>query len=76
MSGNLVLIEIADGIGTVTLNRPEKMNALTPDLCDALIASLRSLVGREDVRVIIITGAGRAFCAGAEIGRASCRERV
>jgi len=62
-----VLIEIADGIATVTLNRPEKLNALDVPLCDALIAALRRLGPDAAVRAIIITGAGRAFCAGADL---------
>jgi len=67
VSRDLVGFELADGIGTVTLNRPEKMNALTRELCDALLAGLRSLVARNDARVLIVTGAGRAFCAGADL---------
>ena len=67
MNRDLVGVELADGIGTVTLNRPEKMNALTPELCAALLAGLRSLVARDDARVLIVTGAGRAFCAGADL---------
>jgi 2-(1,2-epoxy-1,2-dihydrophenyl)acetyl-CoA isomerase len=67
VSRELVGVELADGIGTVTLNRPEKMNALTRELCDALLAGLRSLVTRDDARVLIVTGAGRAFCAGADL---------
>ncbi len=67
MNRELVGVELVDGIGTVTLNRPEKMNALTLELCDALLAGLRSLVAREDARVLIVTGAGRAFCAGADL---------
>ncbi|HEY7686084.1 MAG TPA: enoyl-CoA hydratase/isomerase family protein [Gemmatimonadales bacterium] len=67
MSSELVRVDLVDSIGTVTLNRPEKMNALTPELCHALLAGLRSLVSREDARVLIVTGAGRAFCAGADL---------
>ncbi len=67
MSRELVEVELADGIGTVTLNRPEKMNALTRELCEALLAALRALSTRDDARVLIITGAGRAFCAGADL---------
>jgi 2-(1,2-epoxy-1,2-dihydrophenyl)acetyl-CoA isomerase len=63
-----VLVEIAGGIGTVTLNRPEKLNALDRALCDELREAL-TLLGRSDaVRVIVVTGAGRAFCAGADLG--------
>lgn len=69
MAEGLVLVAVADGIATVTLNRPDKLNALNVELCDALIASLRSLTALppEQVRVLILTGAGRAFCAGADL---------
>jgi len=62
-----VLVEMADRIGTVTLNRPEKLNAFDPEACDDLIEALRMLAGADAVRVIVITGAGRAFCAGADL---------
>lgn len=64
---SLVVVDVTDNLATVTLNRPEKMNALIPALCDELIAALRSLSARSDVRAIILTGAGRAFCAGADL---------
>jgi len=64
---SLVLTLVADGIATITLNRPEKLNALTPALCDELIAALRSASGDAGVRALVITGAGRAFCAGADL---------
>jgi 2-(1,2-epoxy-1,2-dihydrophenyl)acetyl-CoA isomerase len=63
-----VLVEIAEGIGTVTLNRPEKLNALDRALCDELREALALLTHSEAVRVVVITGAGRAFCAGADLG--------
>src|SRR3989442_12495287 len=63
-----VLVEIAGGIGTVTLNRPEKLNALDRALCDELREALALLTNRDAVRVIVVTGAGRAFCAGADLG--------
>src|SRR5216117_2359019 len=62
-----VLVEIAGGIGTVTLNRPEKLNAFDGAQCRELHEALRMLAGSEAVRVIVITGAGRAFCAGADL---------
>ena len=62
-----VLVEIADGIGTITLNRPEKLNAFDSEACDDLIEALRMLAQSEAVRVIVVTGAGRAFCAGADL---------
>jgi 2-(1,2-epoxy-1,2-dihydrophenyl)acetyl-CoA isomerase len=63
-----VLVEINDHIATVTLNRPEKLNAFDPAACEDLLEALRMLAGADAVRVIVITGAGRAFCAGADLG--------
>jgi 2-(1,2-epoxy-1,2-dihydrophenyl)acetyl-CoA isomerase len=62
-----VLVEIAGGIATLTLNRPEKLNAFDADGCDDLIEALRMLATSDAVRVIVLTGAGRAFCAGADL---------
>lgn len=62
-----VIVEVADRIGTITLNRPEKLNAFDPEGCQDLIEALRMLAAADQVRVIIITGAGRAFCAGADL---------
>ena len=63
-----VLVEISDHIGTATLNRPEKANAFDPDMCDDLLEALRMLATADAVRVIVVTGTGRAFCAGADLG--------
>jgi 2-(1,2-epoxy-1,2-dihydrophenyl)acetyl-CoA isomerase len=63
-----VLVEVKGHIGTVTLNRPEKLNAFDPEMCDDVIEALRMLSAADAVRVIVITGAGRAFCAGADLG--------
>jgi 2-(1,2-epoxy-1,2-dihydrophenyl)acetyl-CoA isomerase len=62
-----IQVEMTDHIGTVTLNRPEKLNAFDPEACQDLIEALRMLAGADAVRVIVITGAGRAFCAGADL---------
>ena len=62
-----VLVEIAGGIATVTMNRPEKLNAFDLSACADLIEALRMLAGSDAVRVIVLTGAGRAFCAGADL---------
>jgi 2-(1,2-epoxy-1,2-dihydrophenyl)acetyl-CoA isomerase len=63
-----VLVEISDHIGTATLNRPDKANAFDPDMCDDLLEALRMLAAADQVRVIVVTGAGKAFCAGADLG--------
>lgn len=51
----------------LTLNRPEKLNALSSELRDALAATLDEVRGKDEIRVLIITGAGRGFCSGADL---------
>lgn len=63
-----VLIDVTATIGTVTLNRPDKLNAFFGTMRDEIAAALEELAGREDVRVVVVTGRGRAFCAGADVG--------
>lgn len=63
-----ILVEITDHIGSVTLNRPDKANAFDPEMCADLLEALRMLAAADQVRVIVITGAGKAFCAGADLG--------
>ncbi len=60
---------IQGAVATVTLNRPEKMNALTREMREALIAAFQSLRFDDAVRAIVIAGAGPNFCAGADIDR-------
>ena len=59
--------EVTDGVCTVTLNRPEKLNALTTVMLDELIAAFDQSDADDGVRAVIVTGAGRAFCAGADL---------
>jgi len=63
-----IIVDISDHIGNVTLNRPDKANAFDPDMCEDLLEALRMLAGADQVRVIVLTGAGKAFCAGADLG--------
>ena len=63
-----VLLDIADGIGTVTLNRPEKLNAFFGAMRDEIGMALEEMAAREEVRVVVVTGKGRAFCTGADVG--------
>src|SRR6188768_2937588 len=64
----LVLLDFSDGIALVTLNRPEKLNAMNYELIDRLMALLDGIEVDTDVRAVILTGAGdRAFSAGADI---------
>jgi 2-(1,2-epoxy-1,2-dihydrophenyl)acetyl-CoA isomerase len=62
-----VLVDVADGIGTVTLHRPEKLNAFDREMCAELLEAVRMLAASAAVRVIVLTGAGRGFCAGADL---------
>lgn len=62
-----VLVERSDGVATVTLNRPEVLNAIDDGMLEALIAALEELAGGDD-RAVVLAGAGRAFCAGADQG--------
>jgi methylglutaconyl-CoA hydratase len=57
----------ADGNATVMLNRPDVHNAFDPEMVQALTATLRTLESNAKVRAIVITGAGKSFCAGADI---------
>src|SRR5215475_9231868 len=59
--------EVADGICTITLDRPEKLNAFTATMMRELIEAFDETDADDAVRVVIVTGAGRAFCAGADL---------
>lgn len=65
--GELVLAEMDGGVLRVTLNRPEKLNALTPPMSFRLAAVLQAAARDPQVRCVLITGAGRAFCAGGDV---------
>jgi enoyl-CoA hydratase/carnithine racemase len=62
-----LLTGLGAGVLTVTLNRPDRLNAITPVLVRELLDVLAAADADDDVRVIIVTGAGRAFCAGADL---------
>lgn len=62
-----VLTTIDDAVATVTLNRPERRNAITNPMLNLLSRSLKELAKRDDIRVVILRGAGRDFCPGADI---------
>jgi 2-(1,2-epoxy-1,2-dihydrophenyl)acetyl-CoA isomerase len=63
-----ILLSREDGIGILTLNRPEKLNAFAGRMREEIAAAVRETADDPDVRVLVVTGAGRAFCAGADIG--------
>lgn len=61
------LCEVADGVATITLNRPERLNALTFEVYRELTDTFFALRKADDVRVVVITGKGRAFCSGGDV---------
>jgi enoyl-CoA hydratase/carnithine racemase len=67
MKYKTIVVEKADGVATITLNRPEKLNAVNFEMRLEFAKALDELEIDDEVRVVIVTGAGRAFCAGADI---------
>jgi len=65
-----LLYEVNDAIGVITFNRPDRMNTITPTMLDALSERLLEADADPNVRVIVITGNGRAWCAGLDVGAA------
>ena len=61
--------EISDHVLTITLNRPDRLNAFTPHMADELIEAFDRSDADDDVRAVVVTGAGRGFCAGADLQR-------
>jgi enoyl-CoA hydratase len=57
-----------DGVSVITMNRPDKLNAMTSEMVELLHESLGSVSRNRDIRVVILTGAGRGFCAGLDLG--------
>ncbi|MEE9517839.1 MAG: enoyl-CoA hydratase-related protein, partial [Candidatus Adiutricales bacterium] len=67
MEFNTIIYEVEDRIATVTLNRPDRLNAWNVEMMSELIEAFGLADTDDDVRVIIVTGAGRGFCAGADL---------
>ena len=75
MDYKTLLVTRREGIGTITLNRPERLNALDDTMSGELPLAFEELSDDGEVRVIVVTGAGRAFCAGADVkGWAGAKE--
>ncbi|MGY1633751.1 enoyl-CoA hydratase-related protein [Geodermatophilus sp. SYSU D01186] len=68
MTAPQVRYEVADGVATITLDRPDRMNAFTAVMATELAAAAAAADADDAVRVVVVTGAGRAFCPGADLG--------
>jgi 2-(1,2-epoxy-1,2-dihydrophenyl)acetyl-CoA isomerase len=67
MGSENVLLEKSDGVATITMNRPERLNALDVEMGEELLQAFRGCGADAEVRVIVLTGAGRAFSAGGDV---------
>jgi enoyl-CoA hydratase/carnithine racemase len=64
----VLLYEIRDGIATITLNRPDRLNAFNNEMIDLWVDALHDAGQNDAVQVVVVTGAGRAFCSGGDVG--------
>ena len=66
MDYETLLTDLDAGIFTLTLNRPDRLNAFTPTMLEELLDAFDEIDRNDEIRVAIVTGAGRAYCAGAD----------
>lgn len=71
MAYSTILLDVSDGICTLTLNRPDQLNAFNIPMLREMLDAFDRIDADDDVRVVIVTGAGRAFCAGADLASGS-----
>ena len=80
MAYETIRVDVAENIQTIRLHRPEKLNAFTRQMMQDLIDAFAAADADDSVRAVIVTGAGRAFCAGADLsggaGLSSVRKRL
>lgn len=70
-----LLLEINDGVALVTINAHERRNSFDLDLCDRVVTAFDDLEARDDINAVVITGAGSAFCAGADLSHLGASSR-
>lgn len=71
-----ILLDSADGVATITLNRPEVLNSVTRSMAGALLEALRRVSADSSLRAVLLTGAGRGFCAGQDLAEAAPKDGV
>ena len=69
MDYRTIILEKKDKVAVITLNRPERLNAINPQLSEELVSAVDEVEKDNEVKVLVITGAGRAFCSGGDVGR-------
>lgn len=67
MAYNTLLVDKADGVATITLNRPDRLNALNTEIMVEMLAAIEEIDADSAIRCLLITGAGRGFCSGADL---------
>ena len=70
-----ILFDVDDGVATITLNRPDKLNAYTTDMGEEVTHAFRAVQRDASVRAVVLTGAGKAFCAGADLEHLKAHEQ-
>ena len=76
MTGTVLVEDAGGGVRVVTLNRPQRLNAITPELLEDLIAALQAADRDPAIRAVVLTGAGRAFCAGDDLKEFGSQSRA
>jgi 2-(1,2-epoxy-1,2-dihydrophenyl)acetyl-CoA isomerase len=69
-------VAVKNRVGILTMNRPEKLNALTLQMGQAAVAALKEMAGNPDIGAIVLTGAGRGFCAGGDVSAMRSRNEI
>src|SRR5256885_11900337 len=67
MNYELILLNVADAVATLTLNRPDKRNAMSDDMRTEFIDALERVAADKAIKALVLTGAGKGFCAGGDI---------
>ena len=74
MTSPTIVVERSGALGVLTLNRPDRLNAIDSAMTGALVAGMNELLNDDAVRAVLISGAGRAFCAGTDLNEAQARQ--
>lgn len=76
ITSDTIKLSIKDGVGIITLNRPKQLNSFNEEMHHALASALDEVVSNEQVRAVIITGSGKGFCAGQDLGNRDPRKQT